>query len=57
MTTILFVWTIVAAASGHGGRDWRPMGEFSNEVVCKEAARQLAIKPESFRCVSTGKSK
>lgn len=45
-------------------RDWRPLGEFHAELLnsgfqnsktaqqmCEDAARQLNLKPESYRCV------
>lgn len=44
-------------------RDWRPIGEFHYEEgrigdtkktalqMCEEAARQLSLKPERYRCV------
>ncbi len=42
-------------------RDWRPIGEFhldqgrmggkSALEMCEEGARQLALKPENYRCV------
>lgn len=45
-------------------RDWRPLGEFQAELtnsgfqvsktaqqMCEEAARQLNLKPESYRCI------
>jgi hypothetical protein len=45
----------------HRERDWRPIGEFHMEEgrmnkktakeMCEEAARQLALKPENYRCV------
>jgi len=41
--------------------DWRPIGEFHMEEgrvgkktalqMCEEAARQLALKPEFYRCI------
>lgn len=44
--------------------DWRPLGEFYNEhglttgpnyktakQMCEEAAQQLVLKPETYRCV------
>jgi hypothetical protein len=67
MTYILVIWTIVGAhAHGYAAyqklhQDWRPIGEFHMEdnrmgkktakEMCEEAARQLALKPENFRCV------
>ena len=44
-------------------KDWRPLGEFHMEQgriggdmktarqMCEEAARQLSLKPENYRCV------
>jgi hypothetical protein len=47
----------------HRERDWRPIGEFQREEghigpsyktaleMCEAAARQLNLKPETYRCV------
>jgi hypothetical protein len=63
---ILMIWTVVGASDSKGGpmkayRDWRPLGEFhleegrmgrkSAQEMCEEAARQLALKTEIYRCV------
>ena len=63
-TYILVIWTIV----GYTGNmpvsekyDWRPIGEFYNasdagknaQQMCEEAARQLALKPERYRCLKS----
>lgn len=59
------IWTTVAMAGDrHYQRqamDWRPIGEFHKEEggmgktsareMCEEAARQLGLKPENYRCV------
>lgn len=64
-TYILVIWTVVGYAgtqsSTHTKMDWRPIGEFhlqhgrlggkSALEMCEEAARQLALKPENYRCV------
>ncbi len=63
MIYILMIWTVV----GHAGMshststkmDWRPLGEFYNSPdtgkhareMCEEAARQLGLKSENYRCV------
>jgi hypothetical protein len=63
MIYILMIWTVV----GHAGMnhststkmDWRPLGEFHTEVqgritaqlMCEEAARQLGLKSDAYRCV------
>lgn len=67
MSYLLVVWTIVGYAgtqiAPHEKWDWRPIGEFhtANAVhrpnagkdLCEEAARQLNIPKEKFRCVRT----
>ena len=59
MTYILVFWTIVGYA-GAGTQysrdwkkeyDWRPIGEFQNYELCLDAARQLVISPDKFRCI------
>jgi len=52
MTTILFVWTLVAAAPNTKHADWRPFGEFASIEACVKAAKVLVVKPDQFRCVS-----
>ena len=64
MTYILVIWTIVGFAGTknltHPKYDWRPIGEFHQDnyarmdakEVCNAAARQLAIAPDRYRCVS-----
>ena len=55
MTTILMIWTVVAAAGGNSVNkayyEWRPIGEFKTMDSCQEAARQLALT-NNFRCVT-----
>ena len=65
MSYILMIWTVVGYAgtqtTTHSKYDWRPLGEFHMEEgrigkksalqMCEDAAKQLAIKPESYRCV------
>jgi hypothetical protein len=63
---ILVIWTVVGASDSRGGQmkayyDWRSLGEFHMEEgrfnqktarqMCEEAARQLALKTENYRCV------
>lgn len=62
---ILVIWTIVGYAGTSSSTwtkyDWRPIGEFHMEEgrmgkktakeMCEEAARQLALKAENYRCV------
>lgn len=63
---ILMIWTVVGASDSQGGsmkayHDWRPLGEFHMEggriglkpakEMCEDAARQLSLKPDSYRCV------
>lgn len=60
MTYILVIWTVVACSHSHCKHDWRPVGEFHQEVLerkisaqemCEIAARQLSIKTNEYRCV------
>jgi hypothetical protein len=61
MTYILMIWTVVAMAGDrhyqNKAMDWRPIGEFydfsagSGQAKCEEAARQLGLKIENYRCV------
>ena len=58
MTYILMIWTLVGYAgtqsSVHTKYDWRPIGEFQADGGvnrCEEAARQLGLKMENYRCV------
>ena len=66
MIYILLIWTVVGASDSRGGpmkayHDWRPLGEFHMEEgrigkktareMCEEAARQLGLKIENYRCV------
>ena len=59
------IWTVVAVGGdrhGIGGKvaDWRPLGEFHNDnwerkynakQMCEEAARELGLKTENYRCI------
>ena len=63
MIYILMIWTVV----GHAGMshststkmDWRPLGEFYDsphagktaQQMCEDAARQLGLKSDAYRCV------
>jgi hypothetical protein len=63
MSYILYIWTAVAMAGDRHyqtkAMDWRPIGEYHNtntsghnaQEKCEEAARQLGLKPENYRCV------
>jgi hypothetical protein len=58
MTYILMIYTIVALGPNPmQASDWRPIGEFhdfsagSGQVKCEEAARQLGLKHDRYRCV------
>lgn len=65
MTYILMIWTVVAMAGDrfHQAKayDYRPIGEFHMEEgrmgkktareMCEEAARQLGLKTDNYRCV------
>lgn len=65
MIYILLIWTVVGASDSGGPMkayyDWRPLGEFHLEdgrmnkttakEMCEQAARQLGLKTENYRCV------
>lgn len=56
MTTIFYIWAIVATSSGNmPKKEWTYMGEYANIQACYRAAETLEIK--IFRCISkeTGK--
>jgi hypothetical protein len=63
---ILMIWTVVGVGDAKGSRtvvkyDWRPLGEFHLEEgrmgrksalqMCEEAAKQLGLKSDNYRCV------
>lgn len=64
MTYILMIWTVVAMAGDRfyqaKAYDWRPIGEYHQDnwerkynaqEMCEQAARQLGLKAENYRCV------
>jgi hypothetical protein len=65
MIYILMIWTVVGHAgmshSTSTKMDWRPLGEFYTEEgrmgqktaqqMCEDAARQLGLKSDAYRCV------
>ncbi len=62
MSYILYIWTVVALAGDRHGiskqaMDWRPIGEYvsANDTggaeKCHNAAQQLGLRPENYRCV------
>jgi hypothetical protein len=66
MIYILLIWTVVGVGDAKGSRtvvkyDWRPLGEFHMEEgrmgkktareMCEDAAQQLGLKTEVYRCV------
>jgi len=62
MIYILMIWTTVAMVGDRHGvhtrtNDWRSLGEFHNTAftdgrqLCEDAARQLGLKTENYRCV------
>lgn len=64
MIYILMIWTVVGVGVGDRvpniiKHDWRPLGEFYNSPdsgknarqMCEEAALQLGLKTDSYRCV------
>ncbi len=64
MIYILMIWTVVGVGASDKSAnviklDWRPLGEFHNsphagknaQQMCEDAARQLGLKSENYRCV------
>lgn len=61
MTYILMIWAVVAMAGDRHVQEkayeWRPIGEFhdfsagTGQSKCEEAARQLGLKHDRYRCV------
>lgn len=55
MTYILVIWQVIAIAgtqfSTHPKSGWTPIGDFDSAKTCQEAARDLGMKPEEFRCL------
>lgn len=63
MIYILMIWTVVSNTTMKHNiltqQDWRPLGEFHAEVqgrktakqMCEDAARQLGLETENYRCV------
>jgi hypothetical protein len=51
MNFILVVLTVVAGVSPNYERDWRPLGDFANQQLCEDAARQLNVGSARFRCI------
>jgi hypothetical protein len=52
MATILFVWTVVAAARSDNHMDWRALAECSSPATCQRAIAELGLKPGTARCVA-----
>ena len=59
MNFALVIYTVVAmsgkAADLVQARDWRPVGSFSTVELCKDAARDMGISSERYRCVRLSK--
>lgn len=65
MIYILMIWTTVAMVGDRHGvnsrtNDWRSLGEFQVNTadprsdarqLCEDAAKQLGLKTENYRCV------
>lgn len=65
MIYILMIWTVVGVGVGDRvpniiKHDWRPLGEFHMDSwdrkksalqMCEDAARQLGLKTDTYRCV------
>lgn len=57
MTTILFLWTVVAAGSGGIYADWRSISEFTSPTACISAIKELGIDEKNARCIPKNKDK
>ena len=63
MTYILVIWTVIACGPTFCKYDWRPIGEFHMEEgrmgkktareMCEDAARQLSLKTNEYRCIQS----
>lgn len=54
MSYILVIWTVVGLASYPSyttKHDWRSIGEFSNQQLCHDSAREMAVASNRYRCV------
>ena len=54
MSYILVIWTVVGLAAYPNysiKQDWRSIGEFSTQSLCHDAAREMAIASDRYRCV------
>ena len=63
MTYILVIYTVIACGPTFCKSDWRPIGEFHMEEgrmgkktareMCEDAARQLSLKTNEYRCIQS----
>lgn len=66
MIYLLMIWTVVGVGDAKGTPtvikyDWRPLGEFhmeegrmgkrSAEAMCRDAAQQLGLNYDKYRCI------
>ena len=55
MNFVLVIYTIVAMSGSNASlvqaRDWRSVASFSSTELCKEAARDMGISNERYRCL------
>jgi hypothetical protein len=62
MTYILFVWMVVAGNNSGWQSGWHNLGTFKSvemptitgKQLCEDAAKQLGLKAEIYRCVRNG---
>ena len=56
MTTMLFVWMVVATDRSYNHMNWVNLGTFDTPSACVIAASNLGIKSDKYRCIlkSTG---
>jgi hypothetical protein len=52
MTTILFIWMVIASDKYQSYSNWHALAEFSSPKACESAALVLGLKPTNFRCVT-----
>jgi len=54
MTYALMIWTFVACQAHVCVSDWRQLGVFDSEGLCKTAAKEMNLQ-DRYRCVLVGK--
>lgn len=50
--TILYLWMVIATDRTNTYYGWVNVGEYSTKQRCLEAASELGVKNQSFRCTT-----